>query len=172
MWKLGHSLKTLSQIGLALGADVPFFLAGHNAWVEGVGEALTPVTLPVGRFLVVKPDQGLGTAQIFSDPALRRDSEAATISAFAADAFGFGRNDLQSVAQRLCPGVTQALDWLACLGLNGRMTGSGSAVFAPVLHELELPDAPDAFDARLCNNLPAHPLMGWAGNDDVSVGGV
>ena len=169
LWKLGFSLEKLSQIGLQLGADVPFFLGGRNAWVEGVGEKITPIALPAGRFLVVKPDQGLETRLIFSDPSLKRDSETAIISGFFADAFGFGRNDLQSVAERLCPGVTQALEWLAARGLKGRMTGSGSAVFAPVLKHLDLGSVPGTFQVRFCNGLAAHPLLGWATGSGLSV---
>jgi 4-diphosphocytidyl-2-C-methyl-D-erythritol kinase len=165
LWKLDLSQEKLSQIGLELGADVPFFLAGHNAWVEGIGEKISPVTLPAARFVVAKPAAGLETRLIFSDPALKRDTGTAIISGFAADAFGFGRNDLQSVAQRLCPGVTQALEWLASVGLSGRMTGSGSAVFAQTLHDIDLASAPSAFQVRLCNSLEVHPLVGWAVSD-------
>lgn len=171
LWKLDYSLEQLSQIGLQLGADVPFFLAGHNAWVEGIGEKITPVSLPAGRFLVLKPAQGLETGLIFSDPALKRDSETAIISGFATDPFGFGRNDLQNVAQRLCPGVAEALEWLALRGLSGRMTGSGSAVFAPVLQHVDLGQAPSAFQVRLCSSLDVHPLVGWATSNSLSVGG-
>jgi len=169
LWKIDYSLEKLKQIGLGLGADVPFFLGGHNAWVEGVGEKMTPVILPAGRFLVVKPVEGLETRHIFSDSSLKRDSETAIISGFAANPFGFGRNDLQDVAQKLCPGVTQALEWLAGLGLSGRMTGSGSAVFASLLQPVDLQSAPSAFQVRLCNNLPVHPLSGWASSDSLSV---
>lgn len=170
LWQLNFSLEKLIRIGLQLGADVPFFLGGHNAWVEGIGEKMDPVVLPSGRFLVVKPVEGLETRLIFSDPALKRDSETAIISGFAANAFGFGRNDLQSVAQRLCPGVTQALEWLASRGLSGRMTGSGSAVFAQMLQDVDLRDAPSGFQVRLCNSLDVHPLVGWAVSDRLSVG--
>ena len=172
LWKLGLTLDELIKIGMGLGADVPFFLGGHNAWVEGIGEKLTPVTVPTGQFLVLKPEQGLETQLIFSDPSLKRDSETATIRAFVADAFGFGRNDLQSVAQRLCPGVSQALEWLAVRGLKGRMTGSGSAVFAPVSQNFEPGQAPGALQARLCNSLAVHPLAGWTGSKSLSVDGV
>lgn len=168
LWKLDLPLQTLSQIGLALGADVPFFLGGHHAWVEGIGEELTPLDLPRTRFIVVKPDVGLDTARIFSDPELKRDSETAIITGFAADAFGkyqFGRNDLQAVAQKLCPGVNQALNWLQSQGLHGRMTGSGSAVFAQLLHSIEVLSAPVALQVRLCSNLDVHPLVGWAASD-------
>ncbi len=165
LWQLDLPLTALSRIGLALGADVPFFLAGHNAWVEGIGEQIRPIELPIGRFLVVKPDAGLETRAIFSDPELKRDTETAIISGFAANAFGFGRNDLQPVAQKLCPGVTQALEWLQSLGLSGRMTGSGSAVFAPVLPDFNLGPVPHGFQVRLCSSLAAHPLVGWATDD-------
>ena len=117
LWKLNLSVEALSRIGLTLGADVPFFLGGRNAWVEGIGEKITPLELPATRLVVVKPEAGLETRLIFSDPTLKRDSETAIISGFAANTdgriFNFGRNDLQAVAQKLCPGVTQALDWLA-----------------------------------------------------------
>ena len=169
LWNLNLPLQTLEQLGLALGADVPFFLGGHNAWVEGIGEKITPLALPSARFVVAKPAAGLETRLIFSDPALKRDSETAIISGFAADAYGnvfeYGRNDLQAVAQKLCPGVTQALVWLESQGLSGRMTGSGSAVFAQLLHDIDLRSAPDALQVRLCSNLDVHPLVGWATSD-------
>jgi len=168
LWQLGLGLEQLCAIGLQLGADLPFFLRGHNAWVEGIGESITPVDLPRHHVLVVKPQAGLETRAIFSDPALKRDSIPATISGFAADQQAFlkeARNDLQPVAQRLCPGVTLALEWLATLGLAGRMTGSGSAVFAWAPPDMRVPKAPDTLQARLCCSLEAHPLVGWAASE-------
>jgi 4-diphosphocytidyl-2-C-methyl-D-erythritol kinase len=177
LWKLNLPLSLLLAIGLKLGADVPFFLHGRNAWVEGIGECIQPIDLPSARFMVIKIPQGLDTKAIFSHPALTRDSETATISGFAADPFGFGRNDLQALAQDLCPGVTNALRWLRDRGLQGRMTGSGSAVFAPMREDTnpantsaEWRDAPDDWQLRECMNLGAHPLVGWALSDDSSVG--
>ncbi|HSV34101.1 MAG TPA: 4-(cytidine 5'-diphospho)-2-C-methyl-D-erythritol kinase [Ramlibacter sp.] len=179
LWGLNLPLARLSRIGVKLGADVPFFLSGRHAWAEGVGECLTPIELPRARFAVVKPPEGLATARIFTDPQLKRDTEPAIISGFAANPFarpetnapGFGVNDLQPVAQRLCPGVTQALEWLGSQGLAGRMTGSGSAVFAPMWHKMALLPAPEGWQVRECGNLEAHPLVGWAPSDDSSVGG-
>ncbi|MCJ0765316.1 4-(cytidine 5'-diphospho)-2-C-methyl-D-erythritol kinase [Variovorax terrae] len=179
LWQLHLPLEKLARIGLQLGADVPFFLYGRHAWVEGIGEKITPLDLPPARFLVVKPGSGLETQTIFTDPELKRDSKTATIQGFAANAesdkFSFGRNDLQPVAQRLCPEVTQALKWLGSQGLQGRMTGSGSAVFAQMLRDVDLDDAqglrPQAWQVRSCNNLDVHPLLGWAPSDNSSVGG-
>ena len=170
LWKLNLSVEKLSTIGLALGADVPFFLSGKHAWVEGIGERITSLTLPPARFVVVKPDAGLPTQLIFSDPLLKRDSETAIITGFAVNTieniFEYGRNDLQAVAQTLCSGVNQALEWLKSQGLGGRMTGSGSAVFAhlPDVRDenFDMQSAPGTLQVRLCSNLEVHPLMGWA----------
>jgi 4-diphosphocytidyl-2-C-methyl-D-erythritol kinase len=170
LWATGLSLQALEKIGLALGADVPFFLRGSNAWVEGIGEQIRPITLPAARFAVVKPARGLATQDIFRHPALKRDSEPAIISGFAANPFGFGRNDLEPVAQQLCPEVGEALRWLEAQGLQGRMTGSGSAVFAQLPPGTRLAQAPRGWQVRECGNLEAHPLKGWAPSDDSSVG--
>jgi 4-diphosphocytidyl-2-C-methyl-D-erythritol kinase len=170
LWRLGLSLPQLERIGLALGADVPFFLRGRNAWVEGIGEKIMPIDLPAGRFAVVKPAQGLDTASIFRDSALGRATEPAILSGFAANPLQFGHNDLQPVAQRLCPDVGLALDWLRSQGLHGRMTGSGSAVFAPLAPGQGIGQAPANWQVRECSNLEVHPLVGWAPSDDSSVG--
>jgi 4-diphosphocytidyl-2-C-methyl-D-erythritol kinase len=184
LWRLHLPLQTLEQIGLALGSDVPFFLRGHNAWVEGIGEQITPlfgdVKLPSAHFAIIKPAAGLETAKIFSAPHLPRATETATIIGFAAGPkFSFGRNDLQSVAQELCPDVTLALDLLQQRGLQGRMTGSGSAVFAQCEQDStdarwaqhlqdSLPGLALGWQSKVCRNLEVHPLLGWAFNDKLS----
>ena len=172
LWRTGLDTEQLMRIGLSLGADVPFFLGGRNAWVEGIGEKLAPVELPEGRFAVIKPAGGLETRRIFTDPALQRSTETAIISGFAANPFAFGRNDLQPVAERLLPGISEALAWLASQGLSGRMTGSGSAVFAPLLGGQSIQGLPPAgWQLKVCSNLDVHPLWGWAPSDGSSVAG-
>ena len=165
LWGVRLPPEKLQALALSLGADVPFFLCGSHAWVEGIGEQLTPLSLPPARFVVVKPAAGLSTPAIFGSPELKRDTKTATMLGFAADdngrVYGFGRNDLQPVAEKLCPPLVQSLDWLASQGLQGRMTGSGSAVFAQMPHEMTLPDAPGDWFVRQCGNLEAHPLAGW-----------
>ena len=166
LWELNWPLQRLQALGLQLGADVPFFLSGQHAWVEGIGEKIQPLTLPQMSWVVLKPQAGLETARIFRDPHLERQTKTATMADFAARPFDFGRNDLQPVAERLCPEVTQALDWLRTLGLQPRMTGSGSAVFASLHRPLEWPPTPAGWQLRVCNNLKAHPLAGWAFSDN------
>ena len=166
LWGLNWPLSRLLPLGQQLGADVPFFLGGRNAWVQGIGEQLQPIELPPARFVVLKPQQGLSTATIFQDPALVRDSQPATMLDFAAQPYAFGRNDLQAVAQRLCPVVNQALKWLENQSLQPRMTGSGSAVFAKIEPSTVLAHPPEGWTWRICSNLEVHPLHRWVSCDD------
>ena len=165
LWGLNWPLSKLIPLGLALGADVPFFLGGHNAWVEGIGEQITPLDVPTARFAVVKPNAGLETAKIFRHPELERATETATMSVFAVDPYGFGRNDLQPVAQALCPEITEALQWLGSHGLSPRMTGSGSAVFAQLPDGALIQSTPHDWQMRICSNLAVHPQAGWAASE-------
>ena len=165
LWGVRLAPEKLRDIALGLGADVPFFLCGSHAWVEGIGEKITPIPLPAASFLVVKPVVGVSTPDIFKSPELKRDTKPATMLGFAAHAddqvFRFGHNDLQPVAQRLCPQIDQSLNWLQSLKLQGRMTGSGSAVFAQVFDTIDCLDAPGNSMIRKCKNLEKHPLLGW-----------
>ena len=179
LWGLHWPRGRLAALALRLGADVPFFVGGHNAWVEGVGEQLTPMpALPRGWFAVVKPPQGIATQAIFSHPALPRKTPAATILGSledAGDGIGVlewaqqvGRNDLQTVAQALIPEVAQAAGWLEARFGNSRMTGSGSAVFAKAGMDdqpsatLSAAELPPGWVGRMCRSLARHPLVGWA----------
>ena len=165
LWNLGLNRAALMHIGLQLGADVPFFIHGSNAWVEGIGEKITALEpahpLPAARFLVVKPDAGLDTKGIFTSPLLQRDTNNATIADFAANHFDFGHNDLQPVAEALCPDVKKVRNWLESLGLQARMTGSGSAVFAQI-KQADFSIAEQCnWTIKICENLPSHPLKEW-----------
>jgi 4-diphosphocytidyl-2-C-methyl-D-erythritol kinase len=187
LWGLNWPLQTLAAIGLTLGADVPFFLGGHNAFVQGVGEVLTPIALPDGqaaRYAVVKPAAAIATRGIFSHPALKRDTEAVILTGSqeiagtadwpAAWGAGFGKNDLQPVAQDQVAEVAQAARWLEARYGNSRMTGSGSAVFArlgtssaggtdvPPGAKFLADELPPGWVGRMCRGLARHPLLGWA----------
>ena len=166
LWGLNWPLSRLLPLGESLGADVPFFLGGRNAWVQGIGEELQAIDLPAARFVVLKPQQGLSTAMIFQDPALVRDTQPATMADFAAQPYAFGRNDLQAVAQKLCPEVSQALRWLENQGLHPKMTGSGSAVFAKIEPSMVLAHPPEGWNLQTCSNLEVHPLHRWVSCDD------
>ena len=165
LWGTGLSAAQLQGIGLPLGADVPFFLFGRNAWVEGIGEKLRPIHLPPARFIVAKPSAGLATADIFSAPDLPRDTPATSPDSFLSShsPYAFGRNDLQTPAERLCPAIAEVIAWLAQYGLYARMTGSGSTVFAPLPADMDADflqqHAPKNCKIRVCSNLAQHPLL-------------
>jgi 4-diphosphocytidyl-2-C-methyl-D-erythritol kinase len=161
LWGLNWPVSKLLPLGLALGADVPFFLYGHNAWVEGIGEKISPVLVPPSRFVVIKPNAGIETARIFGSPALERATKTATIFDFAAQPYDFGRNDLQPVAQALCPEIEMALQWLQSFGLKPRMTGSGSAVFAQLPEHTVVDIPPHNWQVQICRNMVSHPLREW-----------
>jgi len=162
LWDLKLPLSSLETLGLQLGADVPFFLRGRNAWVEGIGERITPIALPPAQFCVIKPPRGVKTADIFGHPALERATKPAIVSLFAAQPYDFGHNDLQAIAQSLCPDVATALGWLSDAGLKGKMTGSGSAVFALGTSQSLIGQVSTPWLVRNCSNLEVHPLQGWA----------
>ena len=172
LWKLGLPRARLLELATPLGADVPFFVGGDNAFVEGIGEKLTPIAWEPRGYAVVKPAESLGTAGIFSHPDLARDTEPATLAGSVAqlnarheNGKAFGRNDLQPVAQALCPPIAQVASWLESRFGNSRMTGSGSAVFATVGAE-GVPwsggELPDGWNGRMCRSLAQHPLRDWA----------
>jgi 4-diphosphocytidyl-2-C-methyl-D-erythritol kinase len=187
LWGLHWPRERLLPMAAQLGADVPFFVFGHNAFVQGIGEQLLAVRVPPLRYAVIKPAASIATADIFRSPLLRRDTSSvivtgsldstATLSAAVlagledSSSEAFGRNDLQPPAQSHCAEVTQAANALADRFGNSRMTGSGSAVFARVGAGVSTP-ATEPFDGasalptgwvgRLCQGLAEHPLAGWA----------
>jgi len=150
LWGVNWPRARLLPLGLSLGADVPFFLGGSNAFVEGVGEILHPVELPTQTLAVLKPAASIGTKEIFSSPLLQRSKSVAIVAGFPAHNSsedktrsdwlasviqGWGRNDLQAAAEHHSTEVSQALGLLQDRFGNSRMTGSGSAVFARVSGE-------------------------------------
>ena len=178
LWGLNWPRAKLLALGLTLGADVPFFIGGHNAFVEGIGERLTPVQVPLQWLAVLKPDVAIETRTLFASPLLVRNTEAVILEGFPADVSerlgpllkGAGRNDMQPAAEALCAEVVQAASLLQSRFGNSRMTGSGSAVFARAGEAgagseplAELPTAiPAGWVGRMCRSLGHHPLVGWA----------
>lgn len=172
LWGLDWPRARLLELATPLGADVPFFVGGDNAFVEGIGEKLTPIAWAPRRYAVVKPTESLGTAGIFSHRDLARDTEPATLAGSVAqlnaqheNGKAFGRNDLQPVAQALCPPIAQVASWLEARFGNSRMTGSGSAVFATVGADgVSWPEGelPSGWNGRMCRSLAHHPLRAWA----------
>ncbi len=158
LWGTGLGRADLARIGLALGADVPFFLFGRNALGEGIGEALTALDLPPSWYVVVAPQVAVSTREIFAAAELTRATKPLKITAFFA---GTGRNDLEPAVRARFPEVARAIDWLASHG-EARMSGSGSSVFAAFEHEHEAravaAKVPGEWHAWAVRGLGRHPL--------------
>ncbi|MDR2788461.1 MAG: 4-(cytidine 5'-diphospho)-2-C-methyl-D-erythritol kinase [Candidatus Accumulibacter sp.] len=158
LWQTGVSRRRLRELGLSLGADVPVFLFGENAFAEGVGEMLRPVSLPPAWYVVLEPPAQVSTALLFGDPRLRRDTPPVSASDWHP---GFGGNDLQDAAIRRFPEIGRHLDWLARFG-EARMTGSGACVFAEFADEAAaravLAGLPNDMRGWAAAGLDAHPL--------------
>ncbi len=175
LWQLDWPRDRLAALGLSIGADVPFFLGRGAAFVEGIGERLTPVDFAPTRFAVVKPAASVETRAVFASPFLVRNtaplSDADILAGLSAGGlratwatFQATRNDLQGPAERLCADVARAAEGLAERFGNSRMTGSGSAVFAVVdeTGAADLPGGlPAGWTARMCTSLAVHPLADW-----------
>jgi 4-diphosphocytidyl-2-C-methyl-D-erythritol kinase len=156
LWNLNLDIATLCRLGLKLGADVPFFIYGQNAFVEGIGEKLQGISLETQDFVVIFPNKGIVTAQIFQDPQLTRDHAPITIDGFLASPSSYQSNDCQAVAVQKCPEVKQALDWIYKAVPNSApcMSGSGSSVFAALEPKTDIANL-----GNLLQNLP----KGWIG---------
>jgi 4-diphosphocytidyl-2-C-methyl-D-erythritol kinase len=164
LWKLGLSHTKLMQLGLQLGADVPVFVFGENAFAEGVGEALQAYPLPDAWYVVLLPPVSVPTAQIFAHPELTRDTVSSTMRALSEQNGWQRRNDLQSVVCDLYPEVARYLAWLGNHG-GAMMSGSGACVFAEFSSrdraEVVLEKLPDGMRGVVTQGLARHPLHDW-----------
>jgi 4-diphosphocytidyl-2-C-methyl-D-erythritol kinase len=174
LWGLGLSRERLLQLGLSLGADVPVFVFGENAFAEGVGEQLQPYSLPEAWYVVLCPPVQVPTAQIFTHPELTRNTISMTMRALPkGPSFRLGRtegglklgNDLQAVACKLYPEVAKHLEWLAQFAPS-LMSGSGACVFAEFATETEaqavLRQLPSNMRGYVAHGLQQHPLKDFA----------
>ena len=160
LWQLDFDHDTLLSIALTLGADVPVFTLGHSAWAEGIGEKLTPITLPTCWYVIVLPACTVSTAGIFTDPQLTRHTPPITVQAFFS---GAGRNDLQPVVLERYPEVLRAWEWLRRKCPDARLTGSGACIFASLATkeaaEQVAVRAPEGFMVSVVQGVNALPAM-------------
>jgi 4-diphosphocytidyl-2-C-methyl-D-erythritol kinase len=164
LWSLGLTRARLMRLGLRLGADVPVFVFGENAFAEGVGEELQACPLPEAWYVVLFPPVQVPTAQIFAHPELTRDTVSITMRALLSGQKQELRNDLQQVVCDLYPEVALHM---ACLDNFGkaRMTGSGACVFAEFASrgraEAVLQQLPQQMRGVVAQGLARHPLHDW-----------
>jgi len=160
LWHTGLSKTELMSLGLQLGADVPFFIFGENAFAEGVGEELQAIQTPERWFVVIEPGVQVPTPAIFSAKELTRDSKIVRIADFSSNAEMFWKNDLQTVACAMFPEVDEAVRWLSQFG-NAKMTGSGACVFCAFADEsaadkviAQMPERWTSWKAKALNRHP------------------
>ena len=133
LWQLNLSRDEMMQVGLGLGADVPVFIFGQNAWAEGVGEQLTAIKTSEQYYVVLTPAIHVSTAQVFANSTLTRDTKPLKIADFSRDAYldsksEIFKNDLEAVVCKGFPAVASTLNWLKQYG-QAKMSGSGASVF-------------------------------------------
>jgi 4-diphosphocytidyl-2-C-methyl-D-erythritol kinase len=161
LWQLGISRAELMHLGVQLGADVPFFLLGQNAFAEGIGEQLVGMTLPAAWYVVIHPGVAVPTPRVFGSAELTRNTKVVKMADFSASPLGFGKNDLQAVVVSAFPAVADALNWLSHHG-EARMTGSGACVFARFESESDaeatLKQLPAQWRGWKVRSLADHPL--------------
>lgn len=162
LWGANLSRERLMALGLQLGADVPVFIYGRNAFAEGVGERFTPVELPPAWYVVLVPPVAVPTAEIFAAPELTRNTLPVKIAPFSAGRVCLeGHNDLEPVVVRRYPAVAEHLGWLRQFG-DARMTGSGACVFAAFETERQAREVfarkPAAMQGFVAQGLDHHPL--------------
>jgi 4-diphosphocytidyl-2-C-methyl-D-erythritol kinase len=169
IWQLDLPRETLMTLGLRLGADVPFFLYGTNAWAEGVGEQLQSIALKPAWYVVLNPNVHVSTAQIFANKQLTKDAIPKKMSGFSGmskSAAGNIQTDyinhLEKIVCQDYPAVSACLTWLKQFG-DARMSGSGASVFLEVTDEQVANEIcskkPKEISGFVAKGLDQHPLF-------------
>ena len=159
LWQCGLNTEQLAELGLQLGADVPIFVYGRNAWAEGVGEHLTFIELDQKQFIVLKPDCFISTQLLFSQKKLTRDTKSSKFCAYQETPSDFG-NNFEPLARSLYPEVDEAMQYLDQFGI-AKLTGTGACVFIEVTENLNIEDilAHSPCKSYLVNSLQESPLL-------------
>lgn len=158
LWYCGLNSDQLAELGVKLGADVPIFVHGRNAWAEGIGEHLTFIDLDQKQFIVLKPDCFISTQQLFSQKTLTRDTKSSKFCAYQIKPSDFG-NNFEPVARSLYPEVDEAMQYLDQFGV-AKLTGTGACVFIEVTDDMNVTDILENAPCKsyLVNSLQESPL--------------
>ena len=155
LWQLDLGVERLAALGLALGADVPVFVRGHNAWAEGVGESLRSVALPPAWYLLADPGVHVNTGALFQSAELTRNAAPATMVDFVSGV-SLG-NAFEPVLRRREPAVEAVFQVLAEIG-TPRLTGTGSGCFV----EFATSELAEAAQARIASRVSTRVVGGAA----------
>lgn len=158
LWQCSLNVEQLADLGLKLGADVPIFVHGRNAWAEGIGEHLTFIDLDQKQYIVLKPDCFISTQLLFSQKTLTRNTKPTKFCAYQIKPSDFG-NNFEHLARRLYPEVDEAMQYLDQFGI-AKLTGTGACVFTEVTEDMNLDEILkiSPCKAYLVNSLNESPL--------------
>lgn len=158
LWECGLSKEQLADYGVKLGADVPIFIYGKNAWAEGIGEHLSFIDLDQKQFIILKPDCFISTQLLFSQKTLTRDSKTTKFCAYQLEPSNFG-NNFEPLARQLYPEVEEAMQYLDQFG-QAKLTGTGACVFIEVTNEMNIDEILKHSPCKsyLVNSLKESPL--------------
>jgi 4-diphosphocytidyl-2-C-methyl-D-erythritol kinase len=158
LWQCGLNIEQLAELGVQLGADVPIFIHGRNAWAEGIGEHLTFIDLDQKQYIVLKPDCFISTQLLFSQKSLTRDTKTSKFCAYQITPSDFG-NNFEPLARSLYPEVNEAMQYLDQFGV-AKLTGTGACVFTEVTEDMNLDEIlkHSPCKAYLVNSLTESPL--------------
>lgn len=158
LWQCGLNTEQLADLGVQLGADVPIFVHGRNAWAEGIGERLTFIDLDQKQYIVLKPDCFISTQLLFSQKTLTRNTKSSKFCAYQLKPSDFG-NNFEPLARSLYPEVDEAMQYLDQFGV-AKLTGTGACVFTEVTSDMNIDDvlANAPCKAYLVNSLNESPI--------------
>lgn len=159
LWQCGLSISKLAELGVQLGADVPIFVHGKNAWAEGIGEHLTFIDLDQKQYIVLKPDCFISTQLLFSQKTLTRDTKPTKFCAYQQNSSSFG-NNFELLARKLYPEVDEAMHYLDQFG-KAKLTGTGACVFVEVTENMNIDEilVHSPCKAYLVKSLNESPLV-------------
>ncbi|MDF0605282.1 4-(cytidine 5'-diphospho)-2-C-methyl-D-erythritol kinase [Neisseriaceae bacterium TC5R-5] len=162
LWQLHLPRQELQALGVQLGADVPVFIFGRNAFATGIGEKLSAIELPPAWYVIVHPQVHISTAKIFQKLKKTVLTELGVVGIMRILKTRQQRsNDLQSLVLGAYPQVSNALNELKKYG-SPLMTGSGSCIFLELDSENEAKKIYnlllDKYCVFLAQGLSSHPI--------------
>lgn len=160
IWGVGLGTEALAEIGLRLGADVPVFVRGSNAWGEGVGECLTPIQLPEAWYLLIDSGVQVPTAALFQSPQLTRKQKLVKIESYVSGSLL--DNAFEPVVRQLQPRIDSVFRHMARYG-RVALTGTGGGCFMRFASQQAAVAAqaglPDDYRSWVVKSAPESPLL-------------
>ena len=158
---LNHTKIELMEIGLRLGADVPFFIFGENAWVEGIGESLSKIDIPESVYYLCYPSFPISTESIFKSFKLTKVPITLKITTYFSDKLELQTNDLEYIITKKYIKMKELLNWMNNFGF-AKISGTGSSVFMKIndANQIKFLDEKKPIDIKsfIVKGLSTHPF--------------